>query len=244
MNKYLIRFNKSRGQPGRGSIDHVWRVFENGQEYLVKGLDIKVPSRSEQTAGDWNVSCVGFMEIDKNETAIITAEKMSSPEILQFKDILSKPEWDYVVNKTLYGKSWSFGGYSNNPSNINFWKMDLNDDPFFSNHMAQQIQSLTQTKMSLIRVYANGQTYGTPGALHQDQAEDGYRTFLYYPGPVWDIEWGGFTVFSKPNFHATICPTPNSAVFFKSDLWHYGSEPNRNCKQLRVTVAFKMKIVE
>ena len=30
MNKYHIRFNKSRGQPGRGSMDHVWRVFENG----------------------------------------------------------------------------------------------------------------------------------------------------------------------------------------------------------------------
>ena len=36
MNKYHIRFNKSRGQPGRGTPDHVWRVFENGQEYLVK----------------------------------------------------------------------------------------------------------------------------------------------------------------------------------------------------------------
>ena len=42
MNKYLIRFNKTRGQPGRGSKDHVWRVFENDQEYLVKHIKIEL----------------------------------------------------------------------------------------------------------------------------------------------------------------------------------------------------------
>ena len=37
MNKYKIRFNKRRGQEGRGTIDHVWRVFENNdKEYLFK----------------------------------------------------------------------------------------------------------------------------------------------------------------------------------------------------------------
>ena len=40
MNTYQIRFNKSRGQAGRGSMDHVWRVFENGKEFLFKNLDI------------------------------------------------------------------------------------------------------------------------------------------------------------------------------------------------------------
>ena len=41
--KYGIRFNKTRGTPGRGTVDHVWRVFENGQEYLVKHFKINVP---------------------------------------------------------------------------------------------------------------------------------------------------------------------------------------------------------
>jgi hypothetical protein len=49
MNKYLIRFNKSRGMPGRGTMDHVWRIFENEKEYLVKHFKIEVPSFSEQT---------------------------------------------------------------------------------------------------------------------------------------------------------------------------------------------------
>ena len=47
MNKYLIRFNKTRGQPGRGSLDHVWRVFENDQEYQ-KDILKKIEDKSIQ----------------------------------------------------------------------------------------------------------------------------------------------------------------------------------------------------
>ena len=72
MNKYHIRFNKSRGMPGRGTLDHVWRVFENDKEFLVKHVKINVPSYSEQTGGDWNIACVGYMTIDREtSTAII-----------------------------------------------------------------------------------------------------------------------------------------------------------------------------
>jgi len=77
MNMYQIRFNKSRGQAGRGSIDHVWRVFENGKEYLFKNLDITVPIKSEKDANgvDYNIVCYGNLEIDRDtSTACITAE--------------------------------------------------------------------------------------------------------------------------------------------------------------------------
>lgn len=71
MNKYLIRFNKTRGMPGRGTIDHVWRVFENDNEFLCKHVKINVPSYSERTGEDWNMACEGEMSIDK-ETSTIT----------------------------------------------------------------------------------------------------------------------------------------------------------------------------
>jgi hypothetical protein len=76
MNKYLIRFNKSRGQPGRGSLDHAWRVFENDDEYIFKNVKINVPSHSERSGNeqgdDWNIACEGFMKIDEaTSTAII-----------------------------------------------------------------------------------------------------------------------------------------------------------------------------
>jgi len=75
MNKYRIRFNKSRGQQGRGSMEHVWRVFEGDKEYLFKNFKLNVPSFSEREGGseDWNVVCEGTMTIDKEtSTAIIS----------------------------------------------------------------------------------------------------------------------------------------------------------------------------
>jgi hypothetical protein len=78
MNKYLIRFNKSRGQPGRGSPDHAWRVFENGKEYLFKHVKINTTVRDEKSPDghgndDWNFACEGIMTIDKEtSTAIIS----------------------------------------------------------------------------------------------------------------------------------------------------------------------------
>lgn len=74
MTKYAIRFNKSRGKPGRGSMDHVWRVFEGKQEFLVKHFKLNVPSSSEKEANseDWNVVCEGVLVLDKDtSTAII-----------------------------------------------------------------------------------------------------------------------------------------------------------------------------
>lgn len=75
MANYRIRFNKSRGQPGRGTVDHVWRVFEGSKEYLFKNVKINVPSYSEKEANseDWNICCEGNLIIDREtSTATIT----------------------------------------------------------------------------------------------------------------------------------------------------------------------------
>lgn len=77
MNHYRIRFNKTRGNPGRGTRDHVWRVFEGDKEYIVKNCRINVPSYSEVDASglDWNISCDGYLELDREtSTAIINSE--------------------------------------------------------------------------------------------------------------------------------------------------------------------------
>ena len=74
MNKYQIRFNKTRGNPGRGTSDHVWRVFENGKEYLFKNLDIRgtVVSEKDENGQDYNIVCYGNMVIERSSsTALI-----------------------------------------------------------------------------------------------------------------------------------------------------------------------------
>jgi len=75
--KYSIRFNKNRGQEGRGTVDHCWRVFEGKKEYLFKHIKINVPSQSEKDPNgqDWNVVCEGALTIDREtSTAIIGME--------------------------------------------------------------------------------------------------------------------------------------------------------------------------
>lgn len=71
--KIKIRFNKSRGQPGRGSMDHVWRVFAGKKEYVAKNVIINVPSRGEKEccSDDWNIVCSGVLQIDRETATVI-----------------------------------------------------------------------------------------------------------------------------------------------------------------------------
>ncbi len=77
MSKFLIRFNKTRGQEGRGTVDHVWRVFDMSvcppKEYLAKAFTIEGPSRSEasgKSADDYNIACEGRLEIDRASATV------------------------------------------------------------------------------------------------------------------------------------------------------------------------------
>lgn len=81
MNTYHIRFNKSRGQTGRGTLDHVWRVFENGKELLFKNLDITTPIKSEKDANgiDYNITCRGFLTIDRDTSTAVISAKIKQP---------------------------------------------------------------------------------------------------------------------------------------------------------------------
>jgi hypothetical protein len=74
MSHFLIRFNKSRGMPGRGTIDHAWRVFEDQKEYLFKHIKINVPVQDEQAHGEWNISCDGVVTIDR-DTSTATIDR-------------------------------------------------------------------------------------------------------------------------------------------------------------------------
>jgi hypothetical protein len=168
-------------------------------------------------------------------------------DIKYFHDFLNLEQWQYVVKQTVQGNGWQFTGFSNNENTeLKFWHMDLSDDRFFVDTMFPKILDVTQRKFSLERVYANGQTHGLSGTLHQDQVngQGRYFTFLYYVGPFWDTSWGGYTVFHNKDDDTIFSqyPTPNAALLFDSELWHAGLEPTRHCRDLRVTVAFKLKL--
>jgi hypothetical protein len=69
VNKYHIRFNTQHN----GS-DLVWRVFENGQEHLVRSFKITAPTFDEVTVENgvekWNLCCYGYMTIIDSRAVI------------------------------------------------------------------------------------------------------------------------------------------------------------------------------
>jgi hypothetical protein len=71
-----VRYNKSRGQVGRGSVDHVWRIFDNDKEYVVKNVRINVPSWGAKTGEDWSICCEGVIAVDKETSTITIGEKV------------------------------------------------------------------------------------------------------------------------------------------------------------------------
>jgi len=71
-----VRYNKTRGQPGRGSMDHVWRVFDNNKEYVVKNVRINVPSGGAQTGEDFSICCEGVVTVDRETSTIVIGEKV------------------------------------------------------------------------------------------------------------------------------------------------------------------------
>lgn len=73
-----VRYNKTRGQVGRGSVDHVWRIFDNDKEYVVKNVRINVPSWGAKTGEDWSICCEGVIAVDKETSTITIGEKICS----------------------------------------------------------------------------------------------------------------------------------------------------------------------
>jgi hypothetical protein len=163
-----------------------------------------------------------------------------------FENVLDENQYEYVTNKTLYGNRWKFDGTSTSFNPVKFWYMELIDDPFFTENFLKRIELLSRKKYELLRVYANGQTYGLCGDLHKDidteYSPELYHTFLYYVNPVWYVNWGGAThVVTDEDTVDTVFPSKNTGCLFQSTLNHIGMEPTRHCTELRVTVAFKLK---
>lgn len=160
-----------------------------------------------------------------------------------YYNLLPTEMWIEAVKKTFYSARWQFGGFSHAPDAIKFWYMDLQEDDFFVHRMFEHIVQVTGVQWKLDQVYANGQTTGLCGDIHRDVENapvDKYWTFLYYANPEWQPTWGGQTVFTTDQGIIMRYPTPNSAVLFDSTVPHAGCEPTRHCRDLRVTIAFKL----
>lgn len=170
-------------------------------------------------------------------------------EIKQYFNFLSQEQHSYVIDHTLKSNRWEFSGHSReNEAGFVFWNLSLDNNKFFTKKLLKKINKKTNQNFLLERVYANGQTYGLCGLMHYDKinGNNKYFTFLYYANPIWKPNWGGQTVFFDKNNNAIFSqyPAPNLGILFNSEILHAGLEPSRLCTELRVSIAFKLKLSE
>jgi Rps23 Pro-64 3,4-dihydroxylase Tpa1-like proline 4-hydroxylase len=150
---------------------------------------------------------------------------------------------------------WELNGLSYIGDKL-FWKKDLwkstrgNKCEPIEGTFKTKIETLLNLKIETEQLYLNGQAHGQCGSIHSDVLDDSnpecdYMTAVYYVNKTWSPELGGFTVIvdNSDNMHI-VYPKPNSIVIFNSRLPHVGLEPTIHCKDQRVTLAHKFKVLK
>lgn len=151
-----------------------------------------------------------------------------------------------IINKGL----WKYGHHSlgKNLYEDEFWSMDLTENDFFSKKLLNIIEKHFSKKFELLRVYANGHTFAQDGHFHEDSNEKEDYTFCLYFSKINDeyIEpAGGYLYFKVPNEKYKICFEPlfNRGIFFPSIYTHKGSSYSRYVMDMRICVAWKLKMI-
>lgn len=94
-------------------------------------------------------------------------------------------------------------------------------------------------KFRVSRVYANLYTYGSAGAMHED---DGLNTLLYFVTPDWKPDYNGeLLIYSKDGaeIERAITYKPGRFVVFDSRRPHQGREIDRFCTLPRIILTAK-----
>tara|TARA_R100000027_G_C2237048_1_gene90873 strand:- start:539 stop:1036 length:498 start_codon:yes stop_codon:yes gene_type:complete len=149
------------------------------------------------------------------------------------------------INTLLRRPKWSFngGGLAYDGDFVsNFWHMDhLEEEDYFLNLFENIKEKLFKDQtVKIVRCYANGQTAGQSGVPHRD---DGDVTVLYFP-TRWKHHLGGHLNFvSNNNIKSLVEYKQNRLVKFNSEIVHYSSAPVYNYIGLRISLAYKVKII-
>jgi len=179
---------------------------------------------------------------------MVDPKQVLDSQLTSYDHFFDRDDFIQILNK-LATPIWQFGHTSYPPNSkeyqvcSKFWKAELDDDIFFSEHLLNKIQEKTKQSFSLIHVYANGHTHGLDGTFHQDDYETDGRTFLLYANPEWRNEWGGGTQFYTDNGELRhILFSPNRAILFPGIVYHSAAPTTKLFNDLRVTVAWKLKL--
>ena len=165
----------------------------------------------------------------------------TSDDIITYEDLFSESERE-TIRAYLNRPMWNWGHKSSHDSkSAPFWNMLLNKDKYFTDYLFNKIQAITGDDLILERCYANGNTFGLPGDIHQDSSSEKGVTFMYYANYDWDERFGGKTAFIFENETKYILPNKGKCVYFPGLIPHYAEEVARLFAGIRITIVWKME---
>ena len=88
--------------------------------------------------------------------------------------------------------------------------------------------------------YASGYLYGTHHEIHKDYDKGGF-TVMFYLNKIWDVSYGGETIFvnNLGDITNSIIPKPGRVAIFDGSIPHAAREVSRICVELRMVATFK-----
>ena len=111
----------------------------------------------------------------------------------------------------------------------------------------ERFLALHTFKVTLLGVYANGQTFGQDTIIHRDNKVHPGLTIIVFCNEYWPTSWGGELVFydeTKANIIKAVLPKSKRVVVFDGRIPHAARSPSAKCDQVRMTLAFKTIIEE
>jgi Rps23 Pro-64 3,4-dihydroxylase Tpa1-like proline 4-hydroxylase len=167
-------------------------------------------------------------------------------KIIVWKNFFSQEEKNIINNEgeTAY---WELSGWSQQtPHTRFFWFKDLINCSCSIKLFTDKIENYFNSKIEIIRLYANGQAHGQCGMFHTDvePTEQGeFYSLVYYLHEDWKPEYGGHLMIKDGDNIESYWPESNSSIIFNSKLWHCPLEPTIYCRTQRLSIAFKFKIL-
>ena len=162
--------------------------------------------------------------------------------IIAWKNFLNQEEKEIIESESKKYQ-WNLEGSSQNtPLTRMFWFKNLIGSTKTKELFKSKMESYLNKSIEVDRIYANGQAHGQCGMFHQDIPGCDY-SLVYYLHEDWQPEYGGHLMIKINNTIESYWPESNSAILFKSDLWHCPLEPTIYCRTQRLSITFKFRIL-
>ena len=166
------------------------------------------------------------------ENIKIIDDFFSDDILIEIKNFIINADWQSGNTEIILSDHWD------RP----FYKIDLNNNIFFSNFLLKIIEKKINKKIALERVNLFGYNYCQHNVFHFDSDCKNKITFCYYINNK-NVEFGDLYI-KLPNEKKIICiePITNRGVFFPGTYIHRGSSYETN--DLRICLAWKLILLD